>query len=223
MWKGWFSAVCPVHIIWIYGCQDSLLRVSQHSKVHNIQSSGSSVFILFCFPYLNIKLQDSSVKRAPCCPAQPCLTQIPPPEPDDTLRQQRTAADALWIDSVFRVVVDRVSTKRGEEGVTRPGKDPEGEQLLMAQKIHFIMETYWHWFQVWMGALIWLDRHYTAPLKNPNLIRLKAWLILSSHENSLFFFKIKNNFENYFFTSTIEIRIKTLYVWMMRNFDKNAI
>lgn len=90
---------------------------------------------------------DSSGKQTPRRPVQPCLTQIPPPEPHNTLRQQRTAADALCIDSVclvFRVVVDRVSTKRGEEGVTRPGKNPEGEQLLTAQKIHFIMETYWH-------------------------------------------------------------------------------
>lgn len=52
MWEGWFSAVCPVHIIWIYGCQDSLLGVSQHSKPRNSQSSGSSLFKLFCFQSL---------------------------------------------------------------------------------------------------------------------------------------------------------------------------
>lgn len=54
-----------------------------------------------------------------------------------------------------------------------------------------------------------MDHHYTAPLKNPNLIRLKAWLILSSHEYSFFFFflKIKNTFVNYLLMSSAQIRI----------------
>lgn len=107
---------------------------------HNLL--GSSLFKLFCFQYLSIKLQDSSVS-----PAWPRLTQILSPEPDNTLRQQRTTADTLCIDSVclvFQVAVYRVSAKREEEGGTRPEKDPEGEQLLTAQKIHFIMGTYWY-------------------------------------------------------------------------------
>lgn len=108
---------------------------------------GSSLFKLFCFRYLSIKSQDSLVNRTPCSPTWPRVTQILSPEPDNTLRQQRTTADTLCIDSVclvFQVAMDRVSTKREEEGGTCPGKDPEGEQLLTAQKIHFIMGTYWY-------------------------------------------------------------------------------
>lgn len=33
-----------------------------------------------------------------------------------------------------------------------------------------------------MGALIWLNRHYTVALNNPNVIRLKACLMLSVQE-----------------------------------------
>ena len=83
------------------------------------------------------------MKLTPCSPAWMHLTQMLSPEPDNTLRQQRTAADTLCIDSVcllFQVVTYRVSKKGG----MHPETDPEGEQLLTVQKIHFIIGTYWH-------------------------------------------------------------------------------
>lgn len=97
---------------------------------------GSVLFKSFCFQYLNVKSRDFSVKRTPCSPPWPCLTQILSSEPENTLGQERTNADTLCIDSVwlvFQVAMFRVSTNREEEGGTCPETDPEGEQLLMAQ------------------------------------------------------------------------------------------
>lgn len=54
------------------------------------------------------------------------------------------------------------------------------------QKIHFIMRTYCYWFWVWMLALIWLNHHYTVVPNNPNVIRLKACLMLSIQGNIFF-------------------------------------
>lgn len=92
----------------------------------------SDFTLLCCFQYFITILLEYHEKPSPHCPVWPWLTQILSIEPENTLRQQRTAADTLCIDSVcllFQIATYRVSTER-EEG----GTFAAGEQLLTTAK-----------------------------------------------------------------------------------------
>lgn len=116
------------------------------------------------------------------------LNQILYIESDNTLRVETCHWHVLYrfCLSDIQIVLSRVSAERERErdggtNIEREENAPRGRAAAQQRKkIHFIMRTYCYWFQVWMGALIWLNSHYIVALNNPNVIRLKACLMLST-------------------------------------------
>lgn len=90
-----------------------------HKASAKLNWFASDFTLLCCSEYFITVLLEYHVKPSPHCPVWPWLTQILPIEPENTLRQQRTAADTLCIDCVcllFQIPTYRVSTEREEGG-----------------------------------------------------------------------------------------------------------